>query len=396
MSKKKKIIIGVVAGVVVLGIGAKLLLGGSGNKDAATEEPAIEYFSVEDVDQVFINGVVTPTESKEFIKDATLGKLGDLNVKNGDNVEKGAVLYQYVDETSSNQITELKFQIETSQAEKEKAARQMQLELNELANAGGSAGSKEESPAPQNTANSQESIRLKYDLNSFDVKMNQLQSQIDELYAKQVNQVTAPFNGQVTVPQDQNRDSAIMTLTSNDFYVEGEVNERDLEKIKEKQPAEVRTIADNKVYKGEIIYIANSPSTAAAAGAGANAQGGGASSGNGALSTYTVKLSLKDAKSVRKGFHVQASIKLEDKKIEIPEKAVHTDKKDNKKYVFVDDFGTVLRKDIEIDTKGAKKGNVVVKSGLEGLDKVIVKSEKELKSGELINELGTENSEELK
>ncbi|MFW7431662.1 efflux RND transporter periplasmic adaptor subunit [Vagococcus carniphilus] len=400
MSKKKKIIIGVVAGVVagvvVLGIGAKLLLGGSGNKDAATEEPAIEYFSVEDVDQVFINGVVTPTESKEFVKDATLGKLGDLNVKNGDNVEKGAVLYQYVDETSSNQITELKFQIETSQAEKEKAARQMQLELNELANAGGSAGSKEESPAPQNTANSQESIRLKYDLNSFDVKMNQLQSQIDELYAKQVNQVTAPFNGQVTVPQDQNRDSAIMTLTSNDFYVEGEVNERDLEKIKEKQPAEVRTIADNKVYKGEIIYIANSPSTAAAAGAGANAQGGGASSGNGALSTYTVKLSLKDAKSVRKGFHVQASIKLEDKKIEIPEKAVHTDKKDNKKYVFVDDFGTVLRKDIEIDTKGAKKGNVVVKSGLEGLDKVIVKSEKELKSGELINELGTENSEELK
>ena len=344
---------------------------------------------------MFINGVVTPTESKEFIKDATLGKLGDLNVKNGDNVEKGAVLYQYVDETSSNQITELKFQIETSQAEKEKAARQMQLELNELANAGGSAGSKEESPAPQNTANSQESIRLKYDLNSFDVKMNQLQSQIDELYAKQVNQVTAPFNGQVTVPQDQNRDSAIMTLTSNDFYVEGEVNERDLEKIKEKQPAEVRTIADNKVYKGEIIYIANSPSTAAA-GAGANAQGGGASSGNGALSTYTVKLSLKDAKSVRKGFHVQASIKLEDKKIEIPEKAVHTDKKDNKKYVFVDDFGTVLRKDIEIDTKGAKKGNVVVKSGLEGLDKVIVKSEKELKSGELINELGTENSEELK
>lgn len=395
MSKKKKITIGVVAGVVVLGIGAKLLLGGSNNKDAATEEPAIEYFSVEDVDQVFINGVVTPTESKEFVKDATLGKLGDLNVKNGDNVEKDTVLYQYVDETSSNQITELKFQIETSQAEKEKAARQMQLELNELANAGGSAGSKEESPAPQNTANSQESIRLKYDLNSFDVKMNQLQSQIDELYAKQVNQVTAPFNGQVTIPQDQNRDSAIMTLTSNDFYVEGEVNERDLEKIKEKQPAEVRTIADNKVYKGEIIYIANSPSTAAA-GAGANAQGGGASSGNGALSTYTVKLSLKDAKTVRKGFHVQASIKLEDKKIEIPEKAVHTDKKDNKKYVFVDDFGTVLRKDIEIDTKGAKKGNVVVKSGLEGLDKVIVKSEKELKSGELINELGTENSEELK
>lgn len=398
MSKKKKIIIGVVAGVVVLGIGAKVLLGGSKAKEEASNEPNIEYYSVKDIDQVFINGIVTPTKSKEFIKDATLGKLGDLNVKNGDTVEKDTVLYQYVDETSSNQITELKFQIETTQSEKEKASRQMQLELNELANAGSAATSASgaEGAAAPNNANTQESIRLKYDLNSFDIKMNQLQSQIDELYAKQVNQVTAPFSGQVNIPDEQNRDSAIMTLTSNDFYVEGEVNERDLEKIKEKQPAEVRTIADNKVYKGEIIHISNTPTSAQASSAGAGAQMGGQSSGSSALSTYTVKLSLKDTKNVRKGFHVQASVKLEDKKLEVPEEAVHTDKKENKKYVLVDDFGTVLRKDIEVDSKGAKKGMVVVNSGLEGLDKVIVKSEKELKSGELISELGTENSEELK
>lgn len=398
MSKKKKIIIGVVAGVVVLGIGAKVLLGGSKAKEEASNEPNIEYYSVKDIDQVFINGIVTPTKSKEFIKDATLGKLGDLNVKNGDTVEKDTVLYQYVDETSSNQITELKFQIETTQSEKEKASRQMQLDLNELANAGSAATSASgaEGAAAPNNANTQESIRLKYDLNSFDIKMNQLQSQIDELYAKQVNQVTAPFSGQVNIPDDQNRDSAIMTLTSNDFYVEGEVNERDLEKIKEKQPAEVRTIADNKVYKGEIIHISNTPTSAQASSAGAGAQMGGQSSGSSALSTYTVKLSLKDTKNVRKGFHVQASVKLKDKKLEVPEEAVHTDKKENKKYVLVDDFGTVLRKDIEVDSKGAKKGMVVVNSGLEGLDKVIVKSEKELKSGELISELGTENSEELK
>ncbi|MEG0255444.1 efflux RND transporter periplasmic adaptor subunit [Vagococcus sp.] len=398
MSKKKKIIIGVVAGVVVLGIGAKVLLGGSKAKEEASNEPNIEYYSVKDIDQVFINGIVTPTKSKEFIKDATLGKLGDLNVKNGDTVEKDTVLYQYVDETSSNQITELKFQIETTQSEKEKASRQMQLDLNELANAGSAATSASgaEGAAAPNNANTQESIRLKYDLNSFDIKMNQLQSQIDELYAKQVNQVTAPFSGQVNIPDDQNRDSAIMTLTSNDFYVEGEVNERDLEKIKEKQPAEVRTIADNKVYKGEIIHISNTPTSAQASSAGAGTQMGGQSSGSSALSTYTVKLSLKDTKNVRKGFHVQASVKLEDKKLEVPEEAVHTDKKENKKYVLVDDFGTVLRKDIEVDSKGAKKGMVVVNSGLEGLDKVIVKSEKELKSGELISELGTENSEELK
>ena len=386
MSKKKKIIIGVTVGVIIILIGTKFLLGGS-KKEVATDTPNIDYFTVEDVPQVFINGVVTPTESKEFTKDATLGKLGDLNVKNGDMVEKGTILYQYVDETTDNQITELKFQMESSQAEKDKAARQMQLEINELANANKAA---KEAGAP---TSSEENIRLKYDLNGFDIKMNQQQSQIDTLNAKQVNQVTAPFNGQITIAQEQNRDSAIMTLTSNDFYVEGEVNERDLEKIKEKQPAEVRTIADNNAYKGEIIHISNSPTTAQAQ---PGAAAGGPAGGSGALSTYTVKLSLKDAKKVRKGFHVQASIKLDDKKIQIPEEAIHTDDKDKKKYVLVDDFGTVLRKDIEVADKGADKGKVIINSGLEGLDKIIIKSDKELKSGELIGEPNTENSGEMK
>ena len=382
MSKKKKIIIALIAIIVILLVGVKFLLGGKPKAAPATES-TVEYFTVEDVEQVFINGIVTPTESKEFIKDSTLGKLDDLNVKNGDNVEKDAILYQYVDETSSNQITELKFQIESTQAEKEKAARQMQLEINELGSATGGEGE-------TGAASSQESIALKYDLNGYDIKMGQLQSQINELYSKQVNQVLAPFKGQVTIAQEQNRDSAIMTLTSNDFYVEGEVNERDLGKIKVGQPAEVRTIADNKVYKGEITYISNSPTTSQA-----SANTGAQSSGSGALSTYTVKLTLKDGKDIKTGFHVQSSIKLDDKKIEIPESAIHTDEKDKKKYVFVDDFGTVLRKDIEVAEKANDKGMIVVTSGLEGLDKIIVKSDKELKNGELLDNAGAEVPEEM-
>lgn len=390
MTKKKKIIIGVVASVAVLFIAMKLFSGGSKEK-ASVEENNIEYYTIEDVDQVFVNGVVTPVKSKEFVKDATLGKLGDLNVKNGDTVDEGTVLYQYVDDSTSNQISDLKFQIESTQAEKEKAARQMELDLNELANAG-NAGDGEETPQ-KNDSNTRESIRLKYDLNSFDIKMNQLQTQINDLNAKQVNQVTAPFNGQVIIPQDQNRDSAIMTLTSNDFYVEGEVNEKDLAKIKEKQPAEVKTISDNKVYKGEIIYISNTPTTSQTTG-----EVGSPSSGGSSLSTYTVKLSLNDAKSVRKGFHVQASIKLNDKKIQIPKEAIKTDDKDKKTYVFVDDFGTVLRKDVEVTDDKAEKGKVIVNSGLEALDKVIVKSDKTLKNGELLTESNTNDSkaEELK
>lgn len=370
MSKKKKVVIGSIIGLVVIAaIGGKMVL--SKKEPVNTkEEEKIEFYTVENVDQVFINGVVTPVMSKEFTKDTTLGKLGDLNVKNGENVTKDTVLYQYLDETTDSQIRDLKFQIESTQAEKEKAARQMQLEINEMNNV-----STSESGEAASSPVSKESIELKYDLSSYDIKMSQLQTQINELSEKQVNKVIAPFDGQVIIPQDQNRDSAILTLSSTDFYVEGSVNEKDLEKVKEKQIADVRTIADNKLYKGEVTYVSNIPNTQQAT------EGGASNSGN-SLSTYTVKLSLKDAKEIRKGFHVQASIKLEDKKIEIPKEAVKVDDKTKEVYVLVDDFGTIAKRVVETTDQGASKDKIIVTSGLEGLDRVIISSEAPLTVGE--------------
>lgn len=70
--------------------------------------------------------------------------------------------------------------------------------------------------------------------------------------------------------------------------------------------------------------------------------------------------------------------------------------KRQEKYVFVDDFGTVLRKDIEVAEKADDKGMIIVNSGLEGLDKIIVKSDTELKNGELLDNAGAEMPEEMK
>lgn len=379
MSKKKKIVIGSIIGVIIVVVILFSMGIGKNNKQDTPPENNIEFFTVADVDQVFINGMVTPVKSKEFIQDNSLGKLGKLQVKNGENVEEGTLLYQYTDEATSTQISELNFQIESTQAEKEKTRKQMQLEIDELNKASEQVEEGQDTGAP-----SRESIELKYDLGSFDIKIGQLQTQVNELNEKQVNQVTAPFSGQVIIPQEQNRDSAIMTLTSNDFYVEGDVNEKDLIKVKEKQPAEVKMIASNEVYQGEVIYVSNTPiQETPAAGAGGSSEGG--------LSKYIVKLSLKDTKNVKQGFHVQASIKLDKQKIEVPKSAVKEDKDKKQSYVLVDDFGTVLRKNITTTDKGATKDHVVVTSGLESLDKVIVKSDRELKNGEMLNAEGNTN-----
>lgn len=49
MSKKKKIILGIVLGIIVLAIGVKLLFGGKAN-DKPVAESNIEYYTVEDVE----------------------------------------------------------------------------------------------------------------------------------------------------------------------------------------------------------------------------------------------------------------------------------------------------------------------------------------------------------
>jgi len=419
MTKKRGLIIGGV--VLVVAVIAYLLFGRGGKQEIpenmeAMEDNGIEYFDIVGLKQVFINGTVTPVRSQEFVKDDTLGKLGELQVKNGEKVEEGTILYQYVDPNSDKEISEIKSSIQSTEAERYKAVRQMELELKKLASGDAAPTEEGEEPAPsQNTAENRESIVLQYDINSYDVRINQLQEQLNDVVARQVNQVKAPFTGKVSIPQEKTRDSAILNLTSEDYYVVGNVNEKDVEKLKVDQKASIKIIANNENVGGAITYISEIPG-----GSEAGADGGmGGSSGN--LSSYTVKLSIDSKDNLKNGFHVQAAINLNDEPILIPSSAVKYEGK--QAYVLVDDFGTVLRKNItikETEDKAAAKDNkddkankesketkdtsssektekgkkeetskekeVEVLQGLEAMDRVIVSSKTPLKDGDIIGD----------
>lgn len=341
-------------------------------------EQVIDFYIVDNIEQVFINGVVTPVQSKEFIKDNSLGTLGPLLVANGQVVDPGTVLYQYTDETTTAQLSDLKFQIENLQLEKDRARKQMQLELNEL-NAQAvpvmvQEGEELVQTTPvQNIELARESIRLKYDLSSYDVKINQLQTQYNQLAGNKVHSVIAPFKGVVTIPQEQNRDSAILTLTSNDYYVEGLVNERDVLKLRPQQPVSLKIIATDNTYQGEILSISNMPQQTNPS-EGVNVGG---------LSNYTVKIALHDVADIREGFHVQGSIQLESIKIELPKEAVFEE--EGKYYVLIDDFGVVAKRNVDITEEGAQAGFVIITQGLEPLDRVIVRSKLPLAEGDLLD-----------
>lgn len=374
MKNKTKVIVGV-AGAAVLLIGGFLLFSPKGkDPKTASAEPEIKYFNLDGVEQVFINGAVTPVRSQEFVKDSTLGKLGDLQVENGALVEEGTLLYQYIDPSSDKEIATIQGNIQSTQADRYKAARQLELELQQLKD-GTSKPSEEGETTSGDTAANRESIALKYDINGFDVRLAQMEQQLYDVLERQVNKVTAPFKGKISIPQDKNRDSAIMNLTSEDFYVVGTVNEKDVEKIKVEQPADVQTISNKKNMKGKITYISEVPNVASTT--------NDSNAGTNSLSNYTVKLSLETTEGIKNGFHVQAAINLDDKKMMIPKEAVQYDK--DQAYVLVDDFGTILKKNITVVTpKEATGGEVEVSSGLEAMDRIIVSSSKKLKDGDVL------------
>ena len=82
--------------------------------------------------------------------------------------------------------------------------------------------------------------------------MTQLQEQLNDVMARQVNQVKAPFKGKVSIPQKKTRDSAILNLTSEDYYVVGTVNEKDVEKLKVDQK---RILRLSRIMKMSMVRL---------------------------------------------------------------------------------------------------------------------------------------------
>ena len=74
MKKKKWLVIGLVLAVALglIIVVPRLVSKQTSNETLTEEDPfGIEYFYVPAIDQIFVNGMVTPEESQEFHQDTT-------------------------------------------------------------------------------------------------------------------------------------------------------------------------------------------------------------------------------------------------------------------------------------------------------------------------------------
>ncbi len=326
----------------------------------------IEYYTVPDMDQVFINGIVKPEQSQEFQKEESLGNIGEIQVANGDTVEEGTLLYTYESKAITTQIIDLENQVAKMETQKANADNKRDLAIKIWNNT-----------PEEERIQTLEEIKMDMSTDDMQAEIKEVYNTIVSLKEEQYTDVTAPFTGKVYIPEVRDADSAILKLISDEFYVAGTVNEKDVEKLALEQLADIKVISNDQTVTGEVSFIDLNP--AKESGEDLNYMGG---DGNSMMSNYPIKLTLDSLEGIRNGYHVQAVINLGELDIKVPTEAIYQE--EDEYYVLVNDFGTVVRRIIQIS--GEEDELTIVTSGLEAEDQIIVSSTQPIEEGQVLSE----------
>lgn len=368
MKKKIGIAIGIVVGIVVIGIISQKIFFSSEPVVEEFEDPyEIDYFTVPSMEQVFVNGTVKPEQSQEFSKEEAYGVMGDLQVKNGETVEKGTVFYTYENTEVATQLSDTTNQVARMETQRSNAIYKRDLAIknwNKL-------------PEEERTQTLEE-VKMDMSTDDLDAEITELYNNLASLKEQQYKSIVAPFKGKVYVPEVKDAESPILKLISDEFYVSGTVNEKDVGKLTKEQTADIKVISNDYTVTGKVDFIDLNPTE------------DGAEEGEygqpSTMSSYPVKLSLDTLEGIRNGYHVQAVVNIGKEAVTIPTKAI-LHEGDTVHYVLVNDFGTVVRRIVQL---GDEEGeNTAISSGLEAEDQIIVSSKIPVEEGQLLDETPT-------
>ncbi|MEG0051574.1 MAG: HlyD family efflux transporter periplasmic adaptor subunit [Terrisporobacter sp.] len=350
--KSKKVRIGmIIAVIVVLGVGFNIYKNFKMN-DVELEgmSEGIETYSIPDNEKIFINGAITPKESKDLSLEAGY-EIYSLNVSNGQSVTKGEAIFTAKSSENVSQIKELEQQI------------------SDLKN--GSQSDEESSDTS---------------INSEIAKIN---SDIKKLKNKSYITVYAPFSGKVYMNEDKTSEEEIpsyMTIESNEYYMKGQVSEQDLPKLRKSLPVNVYVFATEEKLTGRISSISERPTSG-----GAEVEGEMTGS---SLSYYDVCVEFDNQEKLTNGFHIQASVEVKNKNPKVPASALKKDK--NGYFVYKVVGGRLSKQSVEVENQ--TEDFAVLRSGLVQKDVIVTVPTDEMKEGDEVpvDSMGMEESSEEK
>lgn len=371
---KKKYIIAIVTVVILAGVGVgSYFLKQSMNKESVA---TMEIYTVPSTDKVFVNGKIEPEKVENIFLDATKGTVDKVEVENGDVVEKGDTLFTYKNDQVQSQVEQLELQLNSAKNQKEEINKQ-NAEAKKQLEGLKKAGLENQMPQGGQMPNLGQNAGGEISTGSVDEQIKLLEKQIKALKDKEYYKVTAPIGGKVILAESStNPTQPYITVESGDYYISGSVNEKDQPKIKEGQEVQITILSKNKNINGKISSVGNTPiDNGASLAAQTGAQGG----AGGNMSYYEVKITPDSQEDLTNGFHVQASVNLDKKPIEIPKEAILS--VDNEEFVFKNVDGKLVKQVITYSPKEGSEDEVIVSSGLNEEDKIVSNPTPNMKEG---------------
>ncbi|MFS8354542.1 efflux RND transporter periplasmic adaptor subunit [Bacillus nitratireducens] len=371
--KKKWIIIGVIALIVI--VAAVNIFVMQGKKKGTAKSDAVSFEKVTERklnNTKLISGQVKPGNIESFYADPTKGKVKDIEVKEGQEVEKGTKLFSYDNEEINLQMKQAELDQKMADMRYDQGKKKidsLKKEIKKVKDSG--AGKEVTGPMEEQVS------ELEMTQKTTDLEKEKGRLQKEELNKKQKElTIYSNFAGVVQkLDKDAAQSSsqalggqgkAFLQVASKDpFQVQGTLTELQKSQIQKDQTFTVTAKANNKKkWTGKITEVSEFPTSTEMA------QAGGVGEATQNMSQYTYKASLDSQDGLSPGYHVSLQVNLENKTmIAVPSKSIV--EKGDDAFVYVEDKGKLRKQNVKKGstdgdwteiTEGAKVGQKVVKN----------------------------------
>ena len=335
MTKKKKLLVFGVVAFFIIWIGAVFWANHNKESRSDSAERRVAVYTIPDPQKIYGEGQFQYQNEVSFTPDASQGTVNKIHVQDGQNVDKGQLLFGYRNEQVIQQYQEL---------EKELAA------LPAAAAEGVDPAQQQEQAAAINR-------------------------QLADLKGERYKNVTASFAGVVAIPsQSEGNTEEIMRLVDPKLRFVAGISERDRLKVEPGQQVLITLYSDNREIKGKITFVGNEPLTAGGEDLAAAVQNN--------LSTYPVHVEIdpEQQDGVYPGFHAQMEATPAGEAPRIPKTAVFDSDGQTFVWKVVDD--KLHRTQITYNRWNDKYLNV--ESGLECGERIVRQADGEYIEGEKI------------
>ncbi|MGI2748457.1 efflux RND transporter periplasmic adaptor subunit [Bacillus cytotoxicus] len=354
--KKKWIIIGVIALIAVVAAINIFVMQNKKKGEAKADAVSFEKVTERKLNNTkLIAGQVKPGNIESFYADPTKGKVKDIAVKEGQEVEKGTKLFSYDNEEIKLQIQQAELEQKMATMRYDQAKKKIDSLKKEIKKAKDSGAGKEVTEPMEEQVS-----ELELQQKTTDLEKEKGQLQVEELQKKQKElTIYSNFAGVVQkLDKDAAQSSsqamggqgkAFLQIASKDpFQIQGTLTELQKSQIQKDQTFTVTAKANSKKkWTGKIIEVSEFPTSAEMA------QAAGAGEATQSMSQYTYKASLDSQDGLSPGYHVSLQVNLENKKmIAVPSKSIV--EKGDDAFVYVEEKGKLRKQNVK---KGSTDGD---------------------------------------